>query len=62
MLTGPVRARITKSGGQVVKIRTYVGGRWRPTAGTVTSIGAVSAREADDYLMSVRELLVDESR
>ncbi len=52
-VTGPVRLVITKSGGQVVKIRPYVGGRWRPTVGTVTSIGPVSTREAVDYLMSV---------
>lgn len=52
-VTGPVRLVITKSGGQIVKIRPYVGGRWRPTVGTVTSIGPVSTREAVDYLMSV---------
>ena len=52
-VTGPVRLVITKSGGQITKIRTYVGGRWRPTVGTVTSIGPVSTREAVDYLMSV---------
>lgn len=52
-VTGPVRLVITKSGGQITKIRPYVGGRWRPTVGTVTSIGPVSTREAVDYLMSV---------
>ena len=52
-VTGPVRLVITKSGGQVVKIRPYVGGRWRPIVGTVTSIGPVSTREAVDYLMSL---------
>src|SRR5678816_2424474 len=41
-VTGPVRLVITKSGGQVVRIRPYVGGRWRPSVGTVTSIGPVS--------------------
>jgi HEAT repeat protein len=49
----PVRVVLSKSGGQLVKIRTYVGGRWRPPVGTVTSIGPVSTREATDYLMSL---------
>lgn len=52
-MRSPVRLVLEKSGGQVVKIRTYVGGRWRPTVGTVTSIGPVSTREATDYLMSL---------
>jgi len=49
----PVRLVLYKSGGQVTKIRTYVGGRWRPPVGTVTNIGPVSTREATDYLMSL---------
>jgi hypothetical protein len=52
-MRSPVRLVVTKSGGQVVRIRTYVGGRWRPSVGTVTSIGQVSTREAVDYLMSL---------
>jgi hypothetical protein len=49
----PVRLVITKQGGQLIGIRTYVGGRWRAPAGTVTQIGQVSTREATDYLMSL---------
>jgi len=50
----PVRVVLTKSGRQIVKIRTYVGGRWRaPDGTTVTQIGPVSTREATDYLMSL---------
>jgi hypothetical protein len=52
-MRSPVRVVITKSGGQVVRIRTYVGGRWRPAVGNVTNIGPVSTREAVNYLMSV---------
>jgi len=52
-MRSPVRVVVTKSGGQIVRIRTYVGGRWRPATGSVTSIGQVSTREAVDYLMSV---------
>jgi hypothetical protein len=48
----PVRVVLTKSGGQVARIRTYVGGHWRTPTATVTSIGPVSTREATDYLMS----------
>jgi hypothetical protein len=49
----PVRLVLQKGGGQLVKIRTYVGGRWRAPVGTVTNIGQVSTREATAYLMSV---------
>jgi hypothetical protein len=52
-LRGPVRIVITKSGGQISKIRTYVGGRWRPTNERTTMVGTVSTREATDYLMSI---------
>jgi HEAT repeat protein len=51
-MRSPVRLVLEKEGRQVVRIRTYVGGRWRPPVGTVTSIGPVSAKEATDYLMS----------
>ena len=49
----PVRLVLRKSGGQVVKVRTYVGGHWRAPVGPVTNIGPVSTREATDYLMSL---------
>jgi hypothetical protein len=52
-LKGPVRVVITKSGGQLARIRTYVGGRWRPTNERTTMVGVVSAREATDYLLSL---------
>jgi hypothetical protein len=37
----------------VTKIRTYVGGRWRPATSGVTDLGAVSVREATDYLIGL---------
>jgi hypothetical protein len=52
-LKSPVRLVITKTGGQIVKIRTYVGGRWRPGTSTTTDVGSVSSRDAADYLMSI---------
>src|SRR5437764_15239929 len=51
-MRSPVRLVLEKQGRQIVKIRTYVGGRWRPPVGTVTNIGPVSTRDATDYLMS----------
>ena len=52
-MRSPVRLVIYKDGGAISKIRTYVGGRWRPPVGTVTNIGPVSVRDATDYLMSL---------
>lgn len=49
----PVRLVFEKRGGQVDKIRTYVGGRWRAPVGTVTDLGKVSTREATDYLLAL---------
>ncbi len=46
---GPVRVVLTKSGGEVTRVRTYVGGRWR-AASRVTDLGTVPASEAADYL------------
>jgi len=51
-MRSPVRLVLEKQGGEVVRLRTYVGGRWRAPVGTVTSIGPVSTREATDYLLS----------
>lgn len=52
-MRSPVRLVISKQGGAISKIRTYVGGRWRPAVGPVTNLGPVSTREATDYLMSL---------
>jgi hypothetical protein len=52
-MRSPVRVVLEKRGGQVTRIRTYVGGRWRTPVSTVTTLGPVSTREATDYLMSV---------
>jgi hypothetical protein len=48
----PVRVVLVKDAGRVTKVRTYVGGRWRP-ATDVTDLGAVSVREATEYLLSL---------
>ena len=49
---GPVRLVITKRGGEIERIRAYIGGRWRDTPNT-TDLGQVSARDAVDYLFEV---------
>ena len=48
----PVRVILYVDNGDVTKIRTYVGGRWRP--GTdVTDLGSVSTRDATAYLLDL---------
>jgi hypothetical protein len=49
----PVRLVLSVDNGRVRKIRTYVGGRWRPATNETTDIGAVSTRAATDYLISL---------
>ena len=48
---GPARVVLTLRGGQVEKIRSYVGGRWRTN--DATDLGLVSVKDAVDYLLSV---------
>lgn len=50
---GPVRMVLYVDGGRVSKIRAYVGGDWRPATNGVTDLGAVSAKDATDYLLSL---------
>lgn len=49
----PVRLVLTVEGGRVTKLRTYVGGRWRPATSETTDLGAISTRAATDYLVSL---------
>ena len=49
---GPVRVVLTLRDGKVDRIRTYVGGRWRAQS-NVTDLGAVSTRDAVNYLFGV---------
>ncbi|MBA3343664.1 MAG: HEAT repeat domain-containing protein [Gemmatimonadaceae bacterium] len=49
----PVRIVLDVRGGSISKIRTYVGGRWRPARSTVTDLGNVSTREATDFLLGL---------
>jgi len=49
----PVRLVLSVDDGRVTKIRTYVGGRWRPATSETTDLGAVSTRAATDYLISL---------
>ena len=49
----PVRLVLSVDNGKVTKVRTYVGGRWRPATSETTDLGAVSTREATNYLLAL---------
>ncbi len=50
---GPARVVARFSNGQITRIRTYVGGRWKPTGLDVTDLGTVSVKDATDYLLGI---------
>ena len=51
---GPARVALEKRGGQIVRLRTYVGGAWRAAADArVTDLGAVPAIAAARYLLDL---------
>jgi hypothetical protein len=49
----PVRIVLHVDDGRVVKLTTYVGGRWRPATSGTVDLGAVSTRDATSYLLSL---------
>lgn len=49
--SGPVRIALTKRGGAITDLRTYVGGQWRST--NATDLGIVGTRDAANYLLSL---------
>jgi hypothetical protein len=51
--SGPVRLVLEVTRGQVTRLRTYVGGHWRPAATGVTDLGVVPAAEAAHYLLDL---------
>ena len=51
---GPARIALQKRGGQIRRVRTYVGGAWRPAADAqVTDLGTTSAAAAARYLLDL---------
>jgi len=51
---GPARVALRKIGGRITRVRTYVGGAWRPAVDTrVTDLGAVPAAVAARYLLDL---------
>ena len=53
---GPARVALEKRGGQIVRLRTYVGGAWRAAGDArVTDLGAVPAITAARYLLDLAE-------
>lgn len=53
-LPGPVRLVLTKEAGKIVRVRTFVGGRWREGA-TSFDLGTVSAPAAAAFLTDLAE-------
>jgi hypothetical protein len=49
----PVRIVLIMDNGRITKLRTYVGGRWRTDVSGVTDLGAVSVKEATDFLLNL---------
>jgi len=54
---GPGRLVLDKRDGEIVAVRFYVGGRWRPGGSDVTDLGNVGAREVSNYLVSLASTL-----
>jgi HEAT repeats len=52
-IPGPVRVALTVREHRVVGVHTYVGGEWDDNTGSVLDVGAVSTRQAVDYLLSL---------
>ncbi len=50
--TGPVRLALRVAGGQVTRLRAYVGGHWRSADG-VTDLGVVGASDAVHWLLGL---------
>ena len=50
---GPARVALQKRGGQVTRLRVYVGGAWRAAGAGVTDLGTVSAAAATRYLLDL---------
>ena len=42
-IPGPARVAITKSDGEVTRLRLYVGGEWTGSSGNITDLGMISA-------------------
>jgi hypothetical protein len=52
---GPTRVVLTMRGGNIAKIKTYVGGTWKSLGSGDMDLGTVSDREAVDYLFSLAD-------
>jgi hypothetical protein len=49
----PVRIVLSVRDGKVTRLRTYVGGSWRTATEPTVDLGAVSTREATNYLLGL---------
>ncbi len=53
---GPVRVALTARDGRIVRVRTRVGGRWRPASDAI-DLGAISAPAAAAYFLDLAATL-----
>ncbi|OLB48317.1 MAG: hypothetical protein AUI08_11360 [Gemmatimonadetes bacterium 13_2_20CM_2_65_7] len=51
--SGPVRLALQVTSGHVTRLRSYVGGHWKPAAAGVTDLGTVAAPEAARFLLDL---------
>lgn len=51
--TGPVRLSVRVRGGEVVRLKTRVGGQWASAGENVVDLGEVSPQDAADFLLGV---------
>ena len=53
--SGPLRVALEVHGGRVGRVKSYVGGHWKPITERVTDLGMVSAPRAAEYLLGLAE-------
>lgn len=58
---GPVMVALTKTGGRITSVRTYVGAKWRAAGTDVVNVGTVGVREATDWLLDVAANSADDA-
>ena len=50
---GPARVAITKDGGEITRVRLYVGGDWATASGRITDLGIVAAPAAARAMVAI---------
>lgn len=50
---GPVRLVLGVQGGEITRLRAYVGGEWKPAGSGVTDLGTIGVAEATRFLLDL---------